>query len=423
MSQTPRSRPAILRVSCAVVLAATLAACGDGSDDPLAAKPYDATGQIAYSTADGSRRVDPDKPLKITARGDGNKITDVTATDATGRYLRGELAADGREWHSTAPLAAGAHYTVRVSTEDEDGRPGRQTVGFDTAPADANLRVRFGPDAGVYGVGQPVTAELSRPVRDAAARAVVEGALHVTSHPAVNGAWHWVDSRTLHYRPRDFWPADARIEVTSTLQGTRVEGGLYGGPAAPLTLRTGDRVVAVTDAGAHQLTLTRNGHRVRTVPVTTGKPGFATRNGIKVVLGKEPFVRMRSSTIGIDVGSHDSYDLPVHWATRVTWSGEYVHAAPWSVGSQGSANVSHGCTGMSTDNAHWFYDQVRPGDVVEVVGSEGRGMEPFGNGFGDWNLSWSEWLRGSALAAKGRPGGHDGTARQPGDAARLAPRT
>ncbi len=36
---------------------------------------------------------------------------------------------------------------------------------------------------------------------------------------------------------------------------------------------------------------------------------------------------------------------------RLTYSGEFIHAAPWSVGSQGSANVSHGCTGMSTANA------------------------------------------------------------------------
>ena len=41
---------------------------------------------------------------------------------------------------------------------------------------------------------------------------------------------------------------------------------------------------------------------------------------------------------------------------RLTYSGEFLHAAPWSVGSQGYANVSHGCTGMSTANAQWLYD-------------------------------------------------------------------
>ncbi|WP_449353488.1 L,D-transpeptidase [Streptomyces shaanxiensis] len=108
---------------------------------------------------------------------------------------------------------------------------------------------------------------------------------------------------------------------------------------------------------------------------------------------------MRGTSIGIAEGSSESYDLPVYYATRVTWSGEYVHAAPWSVGSQGYANVSHGCTGMSTANAEWFFETVHEGDVVKVVNSDGHTMEPFGNGFGDWNLDWKKWREGSALVA------------------------
>ncbi|CAM5731248.1 hypothetical protein SHIRM173S_04610 [Streptomyces hirsutus] len=90
--------------------------------------------------------------------------------------------------------------------------------------------------------------------------------------------------------------------------------------------------------------------------------------------------------------------MPVHFATRVTWSGEYVHAAPWSVGSQGYDNVSHGCVGMSTGDAEWFFDTFHQGDLVEVVNSGGATMEPFGNGFGDWNLTWP-------MARGQRPGG------------------
>ncbi|MEU1629127.1 Ig-like domain-containing protein [Streptomyces sp. NPDC020096] len=429
MSHISRGHWVICRLSYLALLAplaAELTACG-GSGNPLAAAPYNAAGQISYSTEDGSRQVDPNKPLEVTIKGDGNKITDVTATDAAGRFVRGELGADRTKWRSTAPLAAGAHYTVRVSTENASGAQGRQTIGFDTRPAGSTLKVRIGPDSGDYGVGQPITAELSQPVKGPAARAVIESALHVSAIPAVSGAWHWVDDRTLHYRPREYWPADARINVTSTLLGARIQGNLYGGDANTVTLHTGDRVIAVTDAAAHQLTVSRNGQVQRTIPVTTGKPGFSTRNGIKVVLGKESFVRMKSSTIGISSGSSDSYDLPVYWATRVTWSGEYVHAAPWSVGSQGSDNVSHGCTGMSTDNAHWFFGQVRTGDIVQVVNSQGATMEPFGNGFGDWNLSWDAWTKGSALSGRGgsanHPGGENSAAPHPSSPARLTPRT
>lgn len=143
------------------------------------------------------------------------------------------------------------------------------------------------------------------------------------------------------------------------------------------------------------MTVYRNGEAIKSIPVTTGKPGYDTRNGVKVVLGKEGTVRMTSASIG----SSDFYDLIVHNSVRLTNSGEYVHAAPWSTGSQGYANVSHGCTGMSSANAQWFYENIRAGDIVQVVNSSGDMMAPFGNGFGDWNLTWKKWRTGSALVA------------------------
>ncbi|WP_077797595.1 Ig-like domain-containing protein [Streptomyces sp. JHA26] len=400
-----------------IALGASVTACTGGGADPLSAAPYDAAGQISFNgPTDAGKKADPDKPLEVVAEGADGRITDVTAVDATGRYVAGELSADGTRWHSTSPLAASVRYTVRVSTEDGDGAPGRKVLTFETGERAARktLDVSFGPRAGAYGVGQPITAELSRPVADKAQRAVVERALTVRSTPAVQGAWYWVDDKTLHYRPREYWPAHATIQVRGNLDGVRIGDGLWGGRAAPLEITTDDSVVAVTDAAAHTLTVYRDGKEVRRVPVTTGKPGFETRNGVKVVLGREPFVRMRSSTVGIAEGSSEAYDLPVYWATRVTWSGEYVHAAPWSVGSQGSANVSHGCVGMSTENAKWFFGEVQEGDIVQVINSGGKTMESFNNGFGDWNLDWAEWRRGSALT-----GGTDTANSQ--EAARLRP--
>ena len=59
---------------------------------------------------------------------------------------------------------------------------------------------------------------------------------------------------------------------------------------------------------------------------------------------------------------------------------------------------------MSTGNAEWFFDNVREGDIVKVVNSDGDTMETFGNGFGDWNLDWDEVAEGSALDGR-HPGG------------------
>ncbi|KQW11198.1 Ig-like domain-containing protein [Streptomyces sp. Root369] len=419
MNHAPRTRIVVSCTLLVIALGASAAACGSDGN-PLAATPFDAADQIAFNapTGDG-KKADPDKPLEVTADEDDGRITDVTATDATGRYLAGELSADGTRWRSTSPLAANAHYTVRVSTEDEDGAPGRKVLDFDTSKplGKKRLKVTFGPKSGTYGVGQPVTATLDRPVKDKAQRAVIERALRVDSTPAVPGAWHWVGDKELHYRPREYWPAHATIQVRSDLEGIKIGDRLWGGKAKPLKLTTGDRIIAVTDASSHSMKVYKNDEVIKELPVTTGKPGFDTRNGVKVVLGKEYFVRMRGTSIGIAEGSSESYDLPVYYATRVTWSGEYVHAAPWSVGSQGYANVSHGCTGMSTSNAEWFFNTVHEGDVVQVVNSEGNTMEPFGNGFGDWNLDWKKWRDGSALVA-GTP-----DAPRPDQTARLRPQS
>ncbi|MFB7596252.1 Ig-like domain-containing protein [Streptomyces sp. NPDC056160] len=420
MSTTLFSRGAKAGVSCTLLVVALgtgLTACG-GNDNPLAADPYDAADQITFNgPTEAGKQADPEKPLVITTSGSDGRITDVTAVDATGRHVSGELAADGRRWHSTSPLAAGAHYTLTVRTEDDDGSPGRKVLTFDTSKPTTTkrLNVTFGPEAGTYGVGEPIVAELDQPVKDKAQRAVVERGLQVDSTPAVRGTWYWVNDKTLHYRPRDYWPVGATIKVRSTLQDIRIGDLLYGGTAKPLTITTGNRVVAVTDAATHRLTVYRNDEKIKEIPVTTGKAGFETRNGVKVVLAKQYFVRMKSSTVGIAAGSSDSYDMPVYYATRVTWSGEFVHAAPWSVGSQGSANVSHGCTGMSTSNAKWFFDNIHEGDVVQVVNSKGKAMELFDNGFGDWNLPWQKWLQGSALSSGAQ------SATPQGNPARLSP--
>ncbi|MFD5799410.1 Ig-like domain-containing protein [Streptomyces diastatochromogenes] len=417
MNHTPRTRTV---VSCTLLVAALGAGVtGCGSDgNPLSAKPYDAADMISFNGPTGAgKQADPDKPLEITTSDDDGRITDVTAQDSTGRFVAGELAADGSRWHSTSPLAANAHYTVEVSTEDEDGAPGRKILTFDTSKPTTTkrLNVTFGPDSGQYGVGQPITAQLDQAVKDKAQRALVERALRVDATPAVQGSWYWVSDKEVHYRPKEYWPAHATIQVHSNLDGVRISDRLWGGKSKALKITTGDRIEAVTDAAAHQLTYYQNGQAIQSIPVTTGKPGFETRNGVKVVLAKQYFVRMRGTTVGIAEGSSDSYDLPVYYATRVTWSGEYVHAAPWSVGSQGYENVSHGCTGMSTSNAEWFFDHIHEGDIVKVVNSNGNAMEPFGNGFGDWNVDWKKWRTGSALI-NGTP---DGPA--PQDALRLQP--
>ncbi|MFD7902164.1 Ig-like domain-containing protein [Kitasatospora sp. NPDC059747] len=384
-------------ISLALAVLTPLAACSaGGDDDPTGPHKVDAA-RLVHLSAEG--KVDPAQSVTVTAVA-GSRLTDVTVVGPDGRVVAGRLADDQRSWQTTGRLKASASYSVRIAADDGRGGRGETTQDFSTLAAQRLLTAKLGPDSsgsGVYGVGQPLTVQLSEAVKDPQARQEVEQALTVSSQPAVTGAWYWVDDKNLHFRPEEYWPVGTTVGLAFDGTGTRIADGLYGGDRSSLKLRIGARVESVIDAAAHELTLKRDGEVIRTIPVTTGKPGFDTRNGVKVVLGQERSVRMNGETIGISAGSSEAYDLNVEWATRVTWSGEYVHAAPWSVGSQGYENVSHGCTGMSTDNAKWFYDNTRVGDLVTVVNSHGATMEPFGNGFGDWNVSWADWVKHSSL--------------------------
>ncbi|MFC8718368.1 Ig-like domain-containing protein [Kitasatospora sp. NPDC057198] len=383
----------------AMLVLAPAAACSadGGSSEKETSRQIDVTPLVHTSAA--GEEADPAKAFSVTTDG-SNKLAAVTVTGPDGKPVAGQLAADQQHWQTTDPLRAGAAYTVKVAAEDGRGGRGETDSSFTTADAQHVVTAELGPDSsgsGVYGVGQPLTVKLSEAVTDPAARQQIERGLTVTSQPAVTGAWYWVDDENLHFRPQEYWPANTTVKLAYDLPGVRISDGVYGGEEQSLALRTGDRIEALVDAGTDQLTYKRNGEVVKTIPVTTGKPGFDTRNGVKVVLGQESDVRMSSETIGIAAGSSESYDLDVKWATRVTWSGEYVHAAPWSVWAQGKENVSHGCTGMSTDEAKWFFDNTRVGDIVQVVNSKGHEMEPFGNGFGDWNIGFDEYVKHSAL--------------------------
>ena len=177
--------------------------------------------------------------------------------------------------------------------------------------------------------------------------------------------------------------------------GVRLGKRVWGDDNDSATFDVGDSMISTVDIGNDTLTVRRNGEVIRTIPVTTGKPGWDTRLGIKVIMDKQPEVTMDAETIDVPKNSPDYYRLKVQWAMRLTWSGEYLHAAPWSVADQGHDNVSHGCTGMSTEDAAWLYSVSKIGDVVDYVDGT-RPWDPW-NGYTDWNIPWSEWQQGSAL--------------------------
>lgn len=374
-------------------------AAGCGAAGANAPKPRQV--RLDFNLPRDASSVPPDQLVRVAAA--GGTLRSVTMTGPNGAPVTGQLSPDRRSWRTDeAGLALGATYTLAAQAVSPRGALTTETLNFTTLnpPLSQQVRTVISPLTGsTVGVGHPIAVRLTSPVRDPAARARIERRLRVSTTPRVEGAWHWIDSTHLDWRPRQFWPAGTRVRLVAHLTGVDAGDGAYGGNDQDVTFTIGDAVITTVDSARHRMTVARNGVVLRSVPVTTGKAGFATRNGIKVILERDERVLMDSRTVGIPAGSPNSYHLNVSWAVRVTSSGEFLHAAPWSVSKQGVANVSHGCVGMSTKDAEWYFGVVRRGDVVRVINSQGRGMEPFGNGYGDWNVSWPDWLAGSATGA------------------------
>ena len=96
-----------------------------------------------------------------------------------------------------------------------------------------------------------------------------------------------------------------------------------------------------------------------------------------------------------ELGPEEGYRTEIDYAQRLTWGGEFIHAAPWSEGVQGRTNVSHGCVNVSMKEGNWLFANTRIGDPITVKGTERKLQN--GNGWTDWNMSWDEYVKGSAL--------------------------
>ena len=366
-------------------------ATGSAAPSASASPPAPGPATISVTPSDGSKAVAPGAKVLVTVA--GGKLESVVVKTAAGRRLKGAYGPGQASWRATSKLAFNTGYTVSAKAAGPGGKA-TASASFRTVKAREELSASVLPlDGETVGVGLPIVVYLSAPVED---RAAVEHRLTVETSRPVEGAWHWTSDDEVHFRPRHYWPAHTKITLRADLRGVNAGDGVWGVKDRLITFETGDAIISTVNVKKLKMTVSRNGKVVRTIPVTAGKAGFTTRSGTKVVSEKHRVKIMDAATIGIGEGDPEYYRLRVEYALRVTNSGEFVHAAPWSVGSQGSSRVSHGCVGMSTANASWLYGISHRGDIIKVTGTE-RQMEP-GNGFTDWNMSWEDWVDGSALA-------------------------
>jgi lipoprotein-anchoring transpeptidase ErfK/SrfK len=340
----------------------------------------------------GATGIRPD--AKVTVVANRGRLASVHLIDSGGNEVAGTLAPFGRSWTSTATLYLARGYKVTAEItgvkNTKTKRPVVRTSAFSTIRPAGLLGPQITPgDHQTVGVGQPIIVHFNSPVAN---RNAITGLLTVSMSKPVDGAWHWFGPKEVHYRPKDYWPPGEQISVVAKLTNVEAGNNIWGEVDRTVNFAIGDAHVSTVDTDAHTMTVTTNGAVVRTLPQSSGREKYPTMSGVHVVLDKAQHVVMDSATVGIPVNSPDGYKEDVFWNVAITDGGEYVHAAPWSVGAQGSRNVSHGCVNLSTSDATWFYNFSRPGDIVTVVGSS-RAPSSSDPGTMDWNIPWEQWVQ------------------------------
>lgn len=393
-------RRRLIRPTLLLAALFTLSACtgsgeategeGSGSGGDSASTPA-----ITANVSDGATDVPLDTAIELSV--ENGTFTDVDVTfEAEGvtTSLPGALADDDLTWTADHLLAPATQYTLTASAENGGGETTEFTATVTSEQvSDAQLVFpSVAPLEGeTVGVGMPIAVYFTQPVDDDH-KADVERRLLVHTDEEIEGTWAWLSDTEVRYRPREYWPSGTEVTLDARLGGVPLGNGYYGKVNREISFSIGTRVVSTVDIAGHTMTVNIDGEDARTIPVTTGRTGFESRVGAKVLMEKHDTYRLDSSTTG---PGGDDYLIDVQWAMRLTPSGEFIHSAPWSTGSQGNANVSHGCVGMSIENARWLYERSQRGDLV-IFENGTRTLERH-NGWTDWDISYEDFAEGSAL--------------------------
>ncbi|MER7223547.1 L,D-transpeptidase [Streptomyces rubradiris] len=395
-----RGRRGLALIAGALVL--SLAACGGGGDSGAGSgagkgkgdgKDAQSTAAVSIAPKAGATGVDTSGTLKVGVT--GGKLTEVTVKDEKGVEVEGAIGAGGASWTPSTHLAAGTRYSVHAVAEDSAGRRAAEDSTFTTLTPKNTFMGYFTPEDGsTVGVGMPFSIRFTRGITHPED---VEKAIRIKTEPAVEVEGHWFGNDRLDFRPEKYWKPGTKVTVDLGLDGVEGRDGVYGKQRKTVKFTIGRNQVSIVDAAKHTMKVTQDGKVVKTIPVTTGKPGYDTWNGQMVMSEKLTVTRMNGETVGYG-GEYDIKDVP--HAIRLTTSGTFLHGNYWGGGAFGNYNASHGCVGLrdvrggydSSVPAAWFFNHSIIGDVVIVKNSHDRTVAP-DNGLNGWNMSWAEWKK------------------------------
>lgn len=379
-----RLRAAVAAVGVAA-LGLTGCTVGEGDGAEEAAQVEEANPKPVANVEDGAEEwsvLDP-----VTVEIDGAKLDSVEMTNDEGKEVAGELSEDGTSWTTTENLGYGRTYTLEAKAGEEELSSSFQTV----VPTTMTYGYLSPQEGSTVGVGQPIAIRFDEPIAD---RHAAQEAIKVTTEPAVEGAFYWLNNSEVRWRPAEYWPSGTTVNVEVDIYGKDLGNGYYGQENNSTNFTIGDRVVAIADDATKTMTIERNGVVENSMPISMGSGTWPTPNGTYMIGDQHQSMVMDSTTYGLAL-EDGGYKTPVKYATQMSYSGIYVHGAPWSVWAQGSQNVSHGCINVTDANAAWFQQNTKRGDIVIVKNTIG-GTLPGTDGLGDWNIPWETWKKGNA---------------------------
>ena len=399
-------RRAITALAMGVIAPGALAACagnrpGAASGEEAAPDAPSMTFEPAPSAAD----VPPTAPV-------GVEVTDgwlqrVTLTNPDGRVVAGALNRDRTAFNTTEPLGYGVEYSWGGSVVGRDGKAVPVAGTFTTVNPSNQVNGQFQlADGQVVGVAAPIIIQFDASISD---KASVEKALKVTTEPPVEGSWAWlpdeVGGSRAHWRTRDYYPVGTKVHVDARLYGVPFGDGAFGAQDSTLTFDIGRFQVVKAEASSHRIQVLNDTGVIMDFPCSYGEGDLdrnVTRSGIHVVTEKYEDFWMTNPAAGY-ANSHMRY------AVRISNNGEFIHANPASLGSQGNTNVTNGCINLSPSDAEQYFNSAIYGDPVEVAGTRLELSYSDGD-IWDWAVPWDEWVAMSALSDEASPVGIPSTA-------------
>lgn len=253
-------------------------------------------------------------------------------------------------------------------------------------------------DGQTFGIGMPIIAYFSSQVTDAS---VFDAVTHVTVNgTTVHGAWYWEpasrsdEAMEAHYRLPSYWPGHATIRLALPAAGLWAGPGLMFDNSVTLTMHTGAAHVVKINGktGVDSMKVYSDGRLIRTVKVSLGAAKTPTYLGTALTMEKDNPQQMVSAP------GEPYYSISVPWSVRVSFDGEFIHDAYWN-SQLGQVNLSHGCTNLSPADAEWYYKWSLIGDPVTWTNTGTNKVLPVTDGWGDWNLPFSQYAKGGLLHA------------------------